>query len=545
MRSSFLSLWAYGGACAIGSGLVLYVFPQSFLFPPSLQTQALEGDMAQHVIGQRYFIADAWRWPLLTARNLNTPEGVNIAFTDSIPLMALILKLLAGLLPSGFHGVGLWYGLSWLLQPVAGVWCIRAAGERRLLPALCMAVVVISVPAWWARYGHAALTGHFLLLTGLGAYFVLVRHGGTLRWLAVGALQAGALLTHPYLWLMTMSLLTAVPVTLGLRHRRGWRGAAVGWLLIGLACLLAMYTLGYLGTRAPGGFGRYGLNVLSPFWPAHSWLMPVNLARVDARGSDGWEGYNYLGAGVLLGVVLVALLNGRWIREGLRRHPGLVLVLLGLTVMALSNEIAIGNRVVVNLYRPLPILEQTRGSARFFWPVAYALALGVMVGLARLPRRAIRAVLLLGVTGLQFVDATRLRDGLSAHLAYAVKPWTIDAEALRPIFAAHRSLTLLPRWFCMPSEDVAGQQAMELEVLALASETALPANTMYVARWRRLPRCNDQALARAPLRSGEIRVLLPSVRDVYAPLVPDSARICRPVGTLTVCGRSEAPSGAD
>jgi hypothetical protein len=74
-----------------------------------------------------------------------------------------------------------------------------------------------------------------------------------------------------------------------------------------------------------------------------------------------------------------------------------------------------------------------------------------------------------------------------------------------------------------------------LEVLALASERAVPASTMYVARWRTPPQCRDEALAAAPLGPGELRLILPAAQERLIPLVPEGAARCTPIGDLLAC----------
>jgi hypothetical protein len=74
-----------------------------------------------------------------------------------------------------------------------------------------------------------------------------------------------------------------------------------------------------------------------------------------------------------------------------------------------------------------------------------------------------------------------------------------------------------------------------LETLALASERALPATKMYVARWRSPPSCRDAALAAAPLAEGELRLIMPAVVPALLPLVPDGAARCGPVGAIIAC----------
>jgi len=264
---AFPALAAYLAALAAGLVHAALAFPVAFLIPGPEQGWAPLGDAAQHAIAQRFFVADAWRWPLLLARNMNAPEGVNIAFADGIPLLAIPLKLAAPLLPPGFHGIGLWYAIAAAAQPVAAVWALRGAGERRFLPALGVALAALAMPAWLARYGHAALTFHASLLIALGLYLRLVRAQPAGLWFGAVVAMVGTLLVHPYLAAMALAVLGAVPVTLLFRRDRGWVGAALGVGAAAGAVGAAMAVLGYLGARGDGGYGDFALNLLSPVWP--------------------------------------------------------------------------------------------------------------------------------------------------------------------------------------------------------------------------------------------------------------------------------------
>ncbi len=539
VRSVPAALVIYGIAGLFGLALALWVFPLPFLFPSGSDMAPFPaGDMAQHVVGQRYFIADAWRWPLLVVPSLGKPGGAHIGLTDSIPLLALLLKLLRSLLPPHFEGIGLWYAIAWTLQPVAAVWCLRAAGETRWLPALCMAVLSVSLPAWWNRFGHAALTAHFLLLVGLGLSFLLLRQGSLRRWAAAAVLLWVTLLVHPYLLVMNAALMASVPLTLSLRRDAAWRRAALGSAVCLGSTAALLWLLGYLGTRGEGGFGRFAMNLLSPVWPAGSWLFGRSLMKVHADNVSGWEGYNYLGAGLLAGLLLVAVLRPKAVVAAVRTHPGLALAAGGLTLLALSNRVAIGFSHVIQLYPAPSFLEALRSSGRFFWPVSYILLLGVVLTLSRLRAAPLRYAVLVGIALLQWVDLTTIRNDLARDLHAPPRPWLVDAAALRPMLAAHKTLVLLPRWECLPpGADQETHQAMLLDLLTLASETTIPVNTMYEARWHRTDTCDLARQAARPLAGGELRVLLPDMPAADRALVPDRAQACRPVGTLLVCAR--------
>ena len=109
---------AYVAAALLGLACALAIFPADFILPSAGQSWRPAGDTAQHIAAQRWFLSEPWSWSLLHIRTLNAPEGLNLAFADGIPLLALPLKLLAPLLPPGFHGIGLWHFFCWVLQPV-------------------------------------------------------------------------------------------------------------------------------------------------------------------------------------------------------------------------------------------------------------------------------------------------------------------------------------------------------------------------------------------------------------------------------------------
>ena len=482
-----------------GAGMAFWLFPADFLWPGAGGPWRVVGDAAQHAVAQRYFIASEWVWPPLNVAMLG---GLNLAFADGIPLLALPLKALAPLLPAGFHGIGLWYALVWILTPLCAAWAMAGAGERRALPLLAVAVAAASMPAFIMRFGHAALCGHFLLWLGLGFYLRLVAGARVWPWAIL--LQGAALLVHPYLAVMNLALLAAVPATLLLR-RAPWLGAALG-AASGLALVGGIMTvLGYVGAVGDGQrwYGAFALNLLSPIWPFRSWFLGGGvLAEVDATGHGGWEGYNWLGLGLWLGLAAMLLLRPLAVLGGLRRHAGLVLVCLGLTLLAVTGRVGLGGAVLFELGEAPGLFEQFRASGRFFWPVGAALLLGVAVLLARQGRAGVLALAALALV--QFIDATPAR--LALHdWARAQHPWRMDAAGLRPLLAAAERVTLLPSWPCTAAEDHATREAL-LEMLALASETPRPINTMYAARWHEVPRCTDAATRATPPTPGELRL---------------------------------------
>ncbi len=406
------ALVGYLCALIVGAVMVYSAFPLERVFPQHSLDFPIAGDAGQHVVGQRYFIADAWRWPLLRARNLGTPKGVDISLTDSIPLLAVPAKLLRGILPPGFHTIDMWLAIAFFLQPIAAVFALRSAGERRLAPALFVAVVALSVPSFLYRIGHAALTGHFLILLAIGFYFRILRDERGFVWKWQPLLMVVSLLIHPYLMVMVLAVLAAAPISLYARRDTAWKNAALGFgFSVGLT-VLVMALLGYLSTRSPrDDFGTQQMNLLAPFHPTFSSLIPG--FHFDGAGT-AWtgEGYQYLGLGIIvLLCVSTALLLIRPARLTVRSQLGLVVISAALILIALSTKIYVGNYLVVAIKGSPHILEQMRSSGRFFWPVTYLILIGATVVAMRYLPAALSLPLLALAAALQVADTAGSEAG--------------------------------------------------------------------------------------------------------------------------------------
>jgi hypothetical protein len=524
-----MTRWVYLLALAAGIAFAVSLLSLHAIWPSDPLHVALVGDPAVSALGQRYFIAEPWGWPLLHASRLEAPGGVNIAMTDSIPLAALVLKLLRSTLPPGLFASASWVALVWSLQPVAAVYALRSAGERRFVPTAAIVVLSLSMPTFLIRYGHMALCTHAAILAALGLYLRLVAAPARpTSWLFAGTLAVLCLLVHPYILAMVMGVLGAVPITLALRRSPQWRLAASAYATIIVIVGLAAILFDYGGTTPAPGFGTFSMNLLGPFLPSRSGLFP-DLAP-DATGWQSFEGFQYLGAGLLL-LLAVAIVQGIRGRSRLawQRHAGLLLVLAAMTVFALSDKMYVGHHRFLHIRFVPAVAEQFRATGRFFWPVAYVVLLaGVLVAARSLSRTAAAALLALAVM-LQVADTAPLRNGLWTA-GHAGTAWQIDTAKLGPIFAAHDHLTLWPTFGCGGFVE----DNPTMQVLLLASQTTMVTNTMFSARTHEAAVCDASTVLEKPLEPGELRVVTHMAERM---LVPDFERDCRVSGTLMLCAR--------
>jgi hypothetical protein len=179
---------------------------------------------------------------------LGYPEGTNIIFTDSIPLAALVAKMLHTLTGRAINYLGLWMGLCYVGQGVAAALLLDALGVRDRIAVLCGVLIALSASILLVRFGHGALSAHFLIARMLAAYFRLVERGG--RWwewtLLVAAPAAGVLVTS-YLGVMLAGLVVATALEAARRRRASPRVAAAVCLALPIVTLATMRVAGMIG----------------------------------------------------------------------------------------------------------------------------------------------------------------------------------------------------------------------------------------------------------------------------------------------------------
>ncbi|WP_419730045.1 DUF6311 domain-containing protein [Lichenicola sp.] len=536
---------AYGLALLIGIAWTVFTFPPWVLLGGLPSGQPNNPDLIQHVMGQRYFWHQPWHIRgLLVSRDLDAPDGVMIGMTDSLPLVALLLKPFIGWFPSSFQAVTPWLALCWILQPVAAVFALRSAGETRIIPALAIAVCASSMPTFLIRASHAALSSHFLLFLAIGISLRLSARpaqppattDGRLptRWLVAGCVLIPALLLiHPYLMMMAVIVLFAGPATLLIRRDRNGIVVLASLLLASLATALLARALGYLGGASTDGFGIYSMNLLAPVWPETASLLGRLAPHpLDATGGQ-YEGFQYLGMGLLLGVAGLVLFQSsrRSLRAVVSHQPGLVLACLVLTLIAVSNRIYLGHDLLVSLPSP-PGAGIFRTSGRFFWPVGYAVLVGTIAGLATV-RARVMSLLLVGLALVQTLDARKLHDADTFRFRIFT-PFTFDADRLQSAMQSSALLTIYPEW---PCESTIPVVASMMAVLNIADRVLIPVDTMYTARMTHPPRCDRSVLLLKPLQPGELRVILPTQIKLMD-LVPQHDTMCRRLGPYGVCSRS-------
>lgn len=444
--------------------------------------QVYNDDLVQHYAGWYAFQKSPWHFPLGLADKM--AYGTYITYTDSIPLVAILVKLVLQL--AGYTGpfqyFGLYTLLCYLLQAFAAGLLARRKTDALPLQGVVMVLFCFTPVLMDRALRHTALGSQWLILLALYA-LLRCRDGGYRRypWLfyLLGVL---AITIHPYFIPMTMIFALITVVEAILHHRR--LGAALRYLALFagnlITCALAGWSIGALNNSfkiVRSGYGSYSMNLNGPFNPtsAAGYTWSAFLPHLPVPGQND-DGFTYLGVGVLLLVVgcLGALVVRRQLGAFLRVNWFYLVAMAGMTLFAVSNVVTLNDRVILTVPLPENVLYLCgifRASSRMFYPVIYTMmvwSVGMLCGQFEGWRRQsgwrsrpalIPAVLLTAAVALQLYDLHGAIGGLHAHMAQRLAGSSLaDNTALQQKLADYDILAWDP-----------DHEAGELRVLVLCA----------------------------------------------------------------------------
>jgi Family of unknown function (DUF6311) len=481
-------------AVAIACGFVAYLFPLSFLMGHS--TVFDYGDIGQHVSGWWYYARDSWHFPLLHTTRLDHPTGVSIAYTDSIPLLALPFKVLItlfpGWLPEHFHYVGWWMGLVFISQAVAATFFMRALGAKSLLAVLISVGFALTWPVIHARYHHPALMMQSIIIYALALYF-LGRHktwSSSAVCIAFVALNLVALTVHPYFLPFTAGIFTAFLVDQAISGE-SWLRQLKRLLVLGILLVSVILLLGYTGRPAYANYG-YGttfyLDLITPFCGGGK-LIACGDGPVYAFPYH--EGFNYLGAGLLLLIPFAAILNWRSVASFPITYPAFTLLLIGFLLYTLTNQVHLKDAVIFSFELPTWLEGLTgtfRAAGRFFWPISNFILFVTLASLFKKRNRVLTFFLLLLVTTSLVLQVKDVKPWLSRIQAEAAKPSQLNFADWAPVMNSIDKVVSYPIHECAPLHYL-----HNIWIMQLAGYYGKLINSGYTARGNKS--CTDDDIA--------------------------------------------------
>ena len=351
----------------------------------------VEKDIQQHYAGWLFYLDSAESWPLCVTKSAGAPNGISIAYTDSIPLVAAVCRPIAKALGGTFQYFGWFTLICFALQGgfaalLCGLFCESVAG------AAIGSVLFVTCPVLIERaFRHTSLGAQWLVLAALYGYFRCRRENRcySAGLFAVNVLAVGI---HPYFLPMTYAVTLALVLENAFASRRFARPLALLCCNMAATALLG-WSLGLLyGDTESGGIALYGyfaMNLNSLWNPVGvGGVMYSRVLPAQKQVLGNYDAAAYLGLGVLIALPAALVAARHRIIKLIKEHWALCLVCAALTAFAVSNTIT-ANSAVVSIPLPYSVLQlcsMFRSGGRMFWPIYYLLLLAAFWGLARLPR---------------------------------------------------------------------------------------------------------------------------------------------------------------
>ncbi len=498
-------------------------------------------DWTTHLMGWLFFRNEPMAFPLGKVSGFVHPIGTTVGYTDSLPLVSVLLRPLSSVLPQDFQFIGPWLGLCFFLQGVTGAWLVSAFTRDRVVQFAAGALFAMSPVLIW-RVGHYSLCAQWLLVALLGLHARSAPDAAVARkHLAVAALlvflAAGI---HPYLTVMVLALAIALVLKIAFVDRSISPGRAALVAVALPAIAVGVFALfGYFGggvSSGTEGFNRFNADLLSLLNPRGKGRLMPDLPTTLPSG----EGYGYLGLGsiALAAFALLSLLVPAADRRSIpiRRAWPAALVALAFAFFALGPAAKLGRVELFSLtgmYAHLDaITGPFRSAGRFVWVLHYGVIVASLVVIlcAWRARPQLAAIAVVGACFLQLLDF----DFRPGNLFRRPQ---IDAGLRASVWSElgreYRHLALVPpqiAWTGGPCEgELPGHVRWPFAYLAYRQ--GMTFNGGYVARMNRDAVLGACASLNESVRRGELD---PSTLYVVGPA---SLAALRRSGGPAVCGR--------
>lgn len=500
--------------------LLLFVafFDVAMLAPRNIGWLLRGSDSGENALGLHAWLNDPHA-TLFRTYLLNAPDGVTLLFTDSNPLLALLVAPLARLAGGDLQVVGPWLLACLILQLSLARALLSPYAPSRVM--LWIGVILLTLlPSLFLRQVHVNLCAHWLLLWALWIFIDPRRAADGRWWLAVVVCAA---LVHSYLLLMVAAIWGSAMLERWICLEKGWAGrrnlllGAAGVAIAAATCVFLLVDRG--GLVPTHSFGQFGMPIDAPWNPAIGGLARFLPAYAQAPDRQ-MEAFQYLGAGLLLLIAAMpfSLATGRETIATTgslhRRLCWLIPAGTVLTMLAITHRIDYAGVTLVHI--PLSAtmvaaLDPIRASARLFWPVAYGLVFAAITAAYRLPPA--RGQLLLAVAlAVQVLDLGGLAHFTRATASGARDPskWirTRDPRWAMAISAAH-DVTIMP-------PNAVEQLDLFQELAWRAVDAGRPIRLVYASRSNEVTKARlkreEEAFDRGDLDPHRLYVLLPQAK---------------------------------
>jgi hypothetical protein len=344
--------------------------------------------------------------------NIRDFGGGVLTFTDSIPWVSIFFKTLSPILPETFQFFGIYIFACFILQGILSGLTLSLFSKDKLLVNCGVILFGLSPIMIERAFRHTALASHWLILFSL---YLLIKSRRdkkmSMFYCLVAVLSIGI---HPYFLLMVFAIMATNVTEIAFNSRKFLPNAIRIFVISLLATIFTGYLIGALGTSSSlggSGYGYYSMNLNALVNPVSCgnivWSKMVN---VLPQILGNYDGFNYLGAGTILLLLVCFLLGISRMRASflfIKRNISVILLGIGLFIFALSNVVTFNDKIIIKYSLPKLILDFAsifRSSSRMFYPAYYMLMILGIYGVSKLSNDRLRRIIICIAVVVQIID---------------------------------------------------------------------------------------------------------------------------------------------
>ncbi|HOI18311.1 MAG TPA: DUF6311 domain-containing protein [Candidatus Woesearchaeota archaeon] len=393
------------------------------------------GDTKFHYYGWLAYRQEGLQFPIGKIVSIGYPQ-TSVVFTDSIPLLAIILKPFNKILPTPFQYFGIWILICYMLMGHFS-FKLLALYSQKIYYLIPSSLFFILSPIMTQRFicSHIALMAHFLIIASFYLFLKKKEKKDLLKWFL---LLSSSLLTHLYLYALIFFIFLFYSITI--IKKNNLFKILCYLVLISICQFFLIYISGYfIGTTNSGiasGGNEFGLCSSN----LNSLINPLNYSRVlksmmlPIKTPDIYV-FNYLGLGIIVGLLIAITLSffTRTFKRLFFKNFWLIFSSLILGFFSLSNKIRLNRNILFEYNIPnfFTFLTQFVATARFLWPLYYLVFLFIFITFAKLKKNSLFAIIILILLIFQTYELSSIYQEVTQ---YSLKEHTYNNLYLKMTF---------------------------------------------------------------------------------------------------------------
>ncbi len=397
---------------AIGALLFIITYGTAILDPgyDAWILNSPDIDIRQHYIGFLNFINDPWTFPIGNTDSLSYPHMMSVVWTDSIPGLCVLAKLIRFALPKTPQIFGIYGIITFALNGAFAALLVYEVTKNAAVSLFSSPFFIMSFTVIHRMYYHTALASHWIILAAL-LYFYTDRKYSIKRDAVIyGLFSFLCVSIHSYFLPMAGGILLFDTIYINREKKKKTLSMLIPLASFCVSGILSLLVYGAFTSQVEhGGFaiGEFYCNLNTLFNSLGYGMLP----KLPLVRDTQYEGFGYLGLGILvLCVICGAYLIYRAVRLGfkgtkefLKEHLRITLsIIMGLFFAAISifPEVDFGSTVIIPDILPFAIKKLFgifRSNGRFIWPLMYIIMLSCIYILFRMTKKAPVAYILLAV----------------------------------------------------------------------------------------------------------------------------------------------------